>query len=171
MSADERENSIRLMRVNHAGEVTAQALYNGQALFARSAETLEHLLAAAEEEHDHLAWCAQRLEELGGKPSTLTPLWYAGGFLMGAVAGLSGDTRSLGFIEETEAQVGAHLADHMSRLPAKDARSREILEQMAADEARHGAAAAAEGALPVPDLGRRLMGLGGSILRQVAQVL
>jgi ubiquinone biosynthesis monooxygenase Coq7 len=171
MSEDAREQSIRLMRVNHAGEVTAQALYNGQTLFARSPDTLNHLLTAAEEEHDHLAWCAQRLEELGSRPSRLTPLWYAGGFLLGALAGLGGDERSNGFIEETETQVEAHLADHMDKMSSSDSRSREILAQMAADEARHGTEAAARGALPVPDLGRKLMNLGGSILRQVAQVL
>jgi ubiquinone biosynthesis monooxygenase Coq7 len=171
MSRQERERSIRLMRVNHAGEVAAQALYNGQALFARSSATLDHLVAAAEDEHDHLAWCAQRLEELGGTPSRLTPLWYAGGYLAGVIAGLGGDQRSFGFIEETENQVEAHLEDHISRLPPGDERSREILAQMAADEIRHGSTAAQLGAVEVPALGRRLMGLGGSILRQVAQVL
>jgi ubiquinone biosynthesis monooxygenase Coq7 len=171
MSSAERGHSIALMRVNHAGEVAAQALYNGQALFARSTETLAHLLAAAEEEHDHLAWCAQRLDELGGKPSRLTPLWYAGGYVIGALAGLGGDERSHGFIEETEIQVEAHLADHLNKLPHCDIRSRAILEQMAADESRHGSEAAALGAVPVPDLARGLMNLGGSILRQLAQVL
>ena len=171
MSEHERRSSIRLMRVNHAGEVAAQALYNGQALFARSPETLGHLLEAADEEHDHLAWCAQRLTELGGVPSRLTPLWYAGGFAVGVLAGLGGDQRSYGFIEETELQVEAHLEDHMRRLPPADTRSRGILEQMAADEARHGAEAAAQGSVPVPDLVRRLMSFGGYFLRQVAQVL
>jgi len=171
LSREERERSIGLMRVNHAGEVAAQALYNGQALFARSSATLSHLVAAAEDEHDHLAWCAQRLEELGGAPSRLTPLWYAGGYLIGALAGLGGDQRSYGFIEETELQVEAHLEDHISRLPSRDSRSREILEQMAADEIRHGTAAAQRGAIEVPAVARRLMSLGGSILRQVAQVL
>ena len=164
-------HSVRLMRVNHAGEVAAQALYNGQAVFARSAQTREHLLDAAEEEYDHLAWCAQRLEELGGSPSRLTPLWYAGSFLVGAAAALAGDQRSLGFIEETESQVEAHLEDHLAKLPAKDQRSREILQQMSLDEARHGAEASARGAQPVPEAGRRFMQFGGSILRHFAQVL
>ncbi|HMB73077.1 MAG TPA: 2-polyprenyl-3-methyl-6-methoxy-1,4-benzoquinone monooxygenase [Gammaproteobacteria bacterium] len=163
--------SIRLMRVNHAGEVAAQALYNGQALFARAPETLEHLIAAAEEENDHLAWCAQRLAELGGSPSRLTPLWFAGSFCIGALAGMAGDRRSLGFISETETQVEAHLEDHLRRLPDADIRSRRILERMAAEESQHGAAATARGADAVPALGTRLMHLGGSILRQVAQVV
>lgn len=166
-----REQSISLMRVNHAGEVAAQALYNGQAVFARSEETRRHLLAAAEEEYDHLAWCAERISELGGRQSRLTPLWYAGSFLVGAVAALAGDQRSFGFIEETEAQVEAHLDDHLQRLPEADDRSREILRQMSADEARHGAEAGSRGAEPVPEFGRRLMRLSGSFLRQVAQVL
>jgi ubiquinone biosynthesis monooxygenase Coq7 len=171
LSEDARQRSIRLMRVNHAGEVAAQALYNGQTLFARSRQTQQHLLEAAEEEYDHLAWCAQRLGELGGTPSRLTPVWYAGSFVIGAVAALTGDRRSFGFIEETEAQVEAHLEDHLSRLPQGDHRSREILQQMSEDEARHGAEAALQGAEQVPELGRRLMRFGGSILRQVAQVL
>jgi len=166
-----RSTSIRLMRVNHAGEVAAQALYNGQALFARSPETQQHLLAAAEEEFDHLAWCSERISELGGSPSRLTPFWYAGSFVVGTIAALAGDARSLGFIEETEAQVEAHLDDHLGRLPEADERSREILRQMSADEARHGADAASRGAEPVPEFARHLMRLGGSVLRQVAQVL
>jgi ubiquinone biosynthesis monooxygenase Coq7 len=171
LDASSRATSIRLMRVNHAGEVAAQALYNGQAVFARSDATQRHLLAAAEEEYDHLAWCAERISELGGTPSRITPLWYAGSFLIGAAAALAGDQRSLGFIEETESQVEAHLDDHLQKLPESDERSREILRQMSNDEARHGAEAAAAGTAPVPEFGRRLMRLGGSILRQVAQVL
>jgi ubiquinone biosynthesis monooxygenase Coq7 len=171
LDAATRAQSIALMRVNHAGEVAAQALYNGQAVLARSPETQRHLLEAAEEEYDHLAWCAQRISELGGTPSRLTPLWYAGSFVVGALAALAGDRRSFGFIEETEAQVKAHLEDHLLRLPKPDTRSREILQQMAADEARHGAEASSQGAEPVPEIGRRLMRLGGSILRQVARVV
>lgn len=166
-----RAASIRLMRVNHAGEVAAQALYHGQALFARSPDTREHLLTAAEEEHDHLAWCAQRIAELGGTPSRLTPIWFTGCYVIGALAGLAGDRRSLGFIEETETQVELHLEDHLQRLPQVDARSRAILEQMSLDEARHGAEAAARGSDQVPAAGRQLMRLGGAFLRQVAQVL
>jgi len=171
LDAETRRQSIALMRVNHAGEVAAQALYNGQAVFARTAATQQHLLEAAEEEYDHLAWCAQRIAELGGRRSLLTPVWYAGSFAIGAAAALAGDRRSFGFIEETEAQVEAHLDDHLERLPDADARSREILERMAVDEARHGAEAASQGAEPVPDLGRHMMRLGGAILRQVAQVV
>ncbi|MGD2166992.1 MAG: 2-polyprenyl-3-methyl-6-methoxy-1,4-benzoquinone monooxygenase [Gammaproteobacteria bacterium] len=171
MDPEARRLSIRLMRVNHAGEVAAQALYNGQAVFAREEKTRRHLLAAAEEEYDHLAWCAQRIIELGGKPSRLTPLWYVGSFCIGAAAAAAGDRRSFGFIEETEAQVEAHLDDHLQRMPKADARSREILQEMTADEARHGAEARAQGAEPVPEIGRRLMHLGGSVLRHIAQVL
>ena len=171
LNTEDRQRSIRLMRVNHAGEVAAQALYNGQTMFARSQQTQQHLLEAAEEEYDHLAWCAQRIEELGGTPSRLTPLWYAGSFLVGAAAALAGDPRSFGFIEETESQVEAHLEDHLNRLPESDRRSREILQQMSQDEVRHGAEAALQGAEPVPEVGRRLMRFSGSILRQVAQVL
>ena len=164
--------SIRLMRVNHAGEVAAQALYNGQAVFARSAATQRHLLAAAEEEYDHLAWCAQRIAELGGTPSRIAPLWYAGSFRYRR-CGLRSQVIDVvfGFIEETESQVEAHLNDHLQKLPEADKRSQEILKQMSADEARHGAQAHAAGSEPVPEVGRRLMRLGGSILRQVAQVL
>ena len=171
LDAAARRQSLRLMRVNHAGEVAAQALYNGQALFARSPDTLAHLIAAAEEEHDHLAWCAQRIDELGGSPSRLTPVWFAGSYCLGVLAGLAGDRRSLGFIRETETQVEAHLEDHLHRLPQADTRSRRILERMAAEEAQHGEAAVTRGADPVPEFGRRLMRLGGCILRQVAQVV
>jgi ubiquinone biosynthesis monooxygenase Coq7 len=171
LDAEARARSIALMRVNHAGEVAAQALYNGQALFARNATTRRHLLAAADDEHDHLAWCIQRIAELGGSQSRLTPLWYAGSFAIGALAGVVGDERSLGFIEETEKQVEAHLEDHLQRLPENDRRSREILEQMSLDEAAHGAAAAARGAVPVPQPGRLLMQFGGAVLRQVAQIM
>jgi len=171
LDAADTRRSIALMRVNHAGEVAAQALYNGQALFARSPRTREHLIAAAEEEHDHLAWCAQRLRELGGSPSRLTPLWFAGSYCIGVLAGLAGDGRSLGFIMETETQVEAHLEDHLHRLPSTDIRSREILERMAVEESQHGAAAQSRGAESVPEIGKRLMRLGGCILRQVAQVV
>ena len=171
LAPQERQRSVSLLRVNHAGEVAAQALYYGQALFARSPETLEHLLGAAAEERDHLAWCAQRITELDGTPSRLTPLWFAGSYVIGALAGLAGDRHSMGFIEETERQVEAHLEDHLGRIPENDARSRDILERMSADEARHGAQAAARGSDPVPAIGRQLMRLGGSILRQVAQVM
>jgi ubiquinone biosynthesis monooxygenase Coq7 len=159
------------MRVNHAGEISAQALYRGQAFVATSATTREHLRAAAAEEQDHLCWCQERLDELGGRPSLLVPVWYAGSFAIGVAASIAGDALNLGFIEETEKQVEAHLEDHLSRLPAGDARSRVILEQMAVDEARHRDNAVAAGAAPLPPVVRSLMAVGGGILRQIARVL
>lgn len=147
-----RRHAAGLMRVNHAGEVAAQALYLGQAFTARSAGVREHLLEAAAEERDHLAWCQQRLQELGEGPSRLDPLWYAGSFAIGAAAGLAGDRWSLGFVEETEKQVAEHLGGHLEKLPDEDARSRAIVAAMQRDEERHGRDAAEAGAhaLPAP---------------------
>jgi 3-demethoxyubiquinol 3-hydroxylase len=153
----ERRVSAALMRVNHSGELAAQALYHGQALSARSAETRRMLLAAARSESDHLAWCEARLQELAGRPSLLNPLWYAGSFAIGACAALAGDRTSLGFVAETERQVEGHLDEHLSRLPASDARSRAILEVMRAEEIAHGARAAAAGGRPLPAPVRELM--------------
>ena len=138
------------MRVNHAGELAAQALYHGQALMARSAATREMLLAAARSESDHLAWCEHRLTELASRPSLLNPLWYAGSFLIGAGAALLGDRASLGFVAETERQVEGHLDEHLSRLPSGDGRSRAILRAMRSEEIEHGAAAAAAGGVRPP---------------------
>ena len=165
----ERETSIELMRVNHAGEIAAQALYNGQAVLARTPRTREHLLRAGREEHDHLAWCRQRLETLGGRPSLLTPAWYAGAFAIGLAAGAAGDRISLGFIAETEKQVEAHLHDHLERLPKADLQSAAILEQMASDEAHHGTTARLAGGTELPAPIRAVMTLGGEILRRVAR--
>jgi ubiquinone biosynthesis monooxygenase Coq7 len=147
-----RAQSARLMRVNHAGEVAAQALYQGQALTARQDGVAAAMRQAAAEETDHLAWCEQRLRELNGGTSLLNPFWYAGSFAIGALAGALGDPASLGFVAETERQVETHLRRHMQRLDAADTRSRAILEQMTNDEVRHGAQAASLGAaeLPVP---------------------
>jgi len=142
--ADRRE-SARLMRVNHAGEVAAQALYRGQALTARSVSTADAMRQAAGEELDHLAWCAIRIKELKGRTSLLNPFRYAGSFAIGALAGLSGDATSLGFITETERQVESHLRGHLDRLPEVDRQSRAIVEQMTQDEVRHGAKAASLG--------------------------
>lgn len=152
MSEPERRHAAGLMRVNHAGEVAAQALYQGQAAFARNARTRELLLRSGREETDHLAWCEQRLKELDSRPSLLTPLWYAGSFALGAAAAALGDRVSLGFVAETERQVEGHLESHLDRLPPDDARSRAILEQMKQDEVAHGQAALAAGgaALPPP---------------------
>jgi 3-demethoxyubiquinol 3-hydroxylase len=139
-----------LMRVNHAGEVAAQALYHGQALVARDPDLRDFLLAAAREEGDHLVWCAERLQRLHARPSLLNPLWYAGAAAIGALAGLLGDRLSLGFITETERQVEGHLDRHLERLPADDAESRAILEQMRSDEIRHGEGARARGGADLP---------------------
>jgi 3-demethoxyubiquinol 3-hydroxylase len=146
LSDAERRESRRLMRVNHAGEVAAQALYQGQALTALKPEVAAAMRKAAAEEGDHLAWCEARLSELGGRPSLLNPLWYAGSFALGALAGAFGDRASLGFIGETERQVEAHLGDHLDRLPAADRRSRAILERMQHEEVVHGQTAEAMGA-------------------------
>jgi ubiquinone biosynthesis monooxygenase Coq7 len=146
----ERALSVRLMRVNHAGEVAAQALYRGQALTARNPAVARAMQRAGAEEMDHLAWCEARLEELHGRTSALNPLWFLGSFGIGALAGAWGDRASLGFIAETERQVEAHLRDHLERLPPADARSREILRQMTHDEAAHGASAAAMGGRKLP---------------------
>jgi ubiquinone biosynthesis monooxygenase Coq7 len=152
LSESARAQSARLMRVNHSGEVAAQALYQGQALTARHDGVAAAMRQAAAEETDHLAWCEQRLRELNGGTSVLNPLWYAGSFAIGAVAGALGDPASLGFVAETERQVEMHLRRHMQRLDAADTRSRAILEQMTNDEVRHGSQAASLGAaeLPVP---------------------
>src|SRR6202023_2730976 len=146
----DRRASAALMRVNHAGELAAQALYHGQALMARSAAMRDMLMAAARSESDHLAWCETRLTELGARPSLLNPLWYAGSFAIGAATALLGDRASLGFVAETERQVEGHLDDHLDRLPASDTRSRAILETMRAEEIAHGAAAAAAGGARLP---------------------
>lgn len=150
LSAADQALSIRLMRVNHCGEVCAQALYQGQALVAKTPETRAVLNHAAVEERDHLAWCGERIAELGGTTSVLNPIWYAGSFTLGVVAGLLGDKRSMGFLVETERQVEAHLTDHLQRLPAADTASRKILETMREDEHRHGQTGVNHGATLVP---------------------
>jgi 3-demethoxyubiquinol 3-hydroxylase len=153
----ERREAGALMRVNHTGEVAAQALYHGQAFAARSAGTRDLLLKAAREESDHLAWCETRLTELQSRTSYLNPLWYAGSFAIGALAAAFGDRMSLGFVAETERQVEGHLDEHLARLPPKDSRSRAILEAMRADEIEHGAAARAAGGKELPQPARALM--------------
>lgn len=146
-----------LMRVNHAGEIAAQALYRGQARTARSARVRQQMLAAAAEEQAHLDWCAARLTELDSAPSRLAPLWYAGSYAIGAAAGLAGDRVSLGFVAETERQVEAHLEGHLERLPPGDTRSREVVGQMKEDEARHGREAREAGGRELPRPVRALM--------------
>ncbi|PNS09192.1 2-polyprenyl-3-methyl-6-methoxy-1,4-benzoquinone monooxygenase [Solilutibacter silvestris] len=150
LDAPERRHAAGLMRINHVGEVCAQALYLGQAAVARDAATRSHLLHAAQEETDHLAWCADRLRELDSGPSLFNPLWYAGSYAIGALAGLRGDGWNLGFVVETERQVEAHLDEHLQELPVADARSRAILQTMKADESRHADAAQAAGARKLP---------------------
>src|SRR6187551_1073724 len=171
LSADERSTSAALMRVNHAGEIAAQALYSGQALFARSPATEAVLSNAAREERDHLAWCAARIDELGGRTSLLTPFWYAGSFAIGVLAGLRADNESLGFVRETERQVEAHLRDHLQRLPAHDEKSAAILSRMAADEMHHGTTAALAGGAELPTAIRGCMKVGGEILRRIASIV
>ncbi len=150
MAPEQREHAAGLMRVNHAGEICAQALYEGQALVARQPRVRDSLLAAAREEEDHLAWCGQRLEELDSAPSVLNPLWYGMSFALGAVTGLLGDKVSLGFVAATEDQVCRHLERHLTELPATDGRSRAIVSQMHADEARHGTQALQAGGAEFP---------------------
>lgn len=150
LDADEARLSASLMRVNHVGEVCAQALYNAQLLATRNPALRTSFQQAAREETDHLAWTGQRLRELNAQPSVLNPLWYAGAFGIGWVAGRIGDSVSLGFVVETERQVEAHLASHLERLPVADLRSRAIVQQMKADEAQHGAQAQAAGAAALP---------------------
>jgi 3-demethoxyubiquinol 3-hydroxylase len=164
LSDAERRHAAGLMRVNHAGEVAAQALYQGHALAARSADVREHMLAAAAEERSHHARCEERLRELGAGPSKLDPLWYAGSFAIGALAGLAGDRWSLGFVEETEKQVSEHLRGHLEKLPEDDARSRAIVAAMRDDEERHGREAVDAGAKPLPRPVQELM-------RAVARVM
>ncbi len=168
LTAEERRTSSALMRVNHAGEIAAQALYSGQSVMARSTNTRDHLLQAAAEEQDHLAWCAERLAELDGRSSLLDPLWYGGSFLLGVLAGSAGDRVSLGFIVETERQVEAHIRDHLLRLPRSDSKSAAILESMATDEAHHGTTARLSGGIELPQPIRSLMALGGEFLRRTA---
>jgi len=157
MSAEERRHVAGLMRINHVGEVCAQALYQAQKLTAHNDAVRAQMNTAAREEEDHLAWCADRLRELGSRPSLLNPLWYAGAFAIGCLAGRAGDRVSLGFVAETERQVEQHLSGHLDRLPAADGRSRAILEQMRDDEIRHGHAARDAGGIPLPGPVRALM--------------
>lgn len=150
LSEAEKKQAAALMRINHSGEVCAQALYNGQAITSRNASTEAALRQASQEETEHLAWCEKRIEELGGHKSLLNPVWYAGSFALGALAGALGDKWNLGFLAETEKQVGKHIESHLSRLPAQDEKSRAVLEQMKIDEARHAATALEHGGAELP---------------------
>jgi ubiquinone biosynthesis monooxygenase Coq7 len=163
-----RRHAAALMRVNHAGEIAAQALYHGQALTARNPKTREALLQAARDETDHLAWCEQRVRELDDRTSLLAPVWYAGSFAIGAIAGLAGDRTSLGFVAETERQVIEHLESHLHTLPEGDERSRRIVEQMRDDESRHGRDASAAGGRELPRPVRELMRRTARVMTRTA---
>jgi len=168
LPATARRLSRRLLRVDHAGEVAAQGLYQGQALTARDAQVREQMRHSAEEENDHLAWCHARILELGGRRSVFGPCWYLGSYALGAVAGLAGDRWSLGFVSETERQVVRHLDDHLQRLPAGDRRSHAILTQMKLDEAEHARSAALAGGQALPGAIQRAMTLVSKVMTRTA---
>lgn len=169
LTGAERRTAAQLLRVDHAGEVAAQALYQGQALFARNPALRQHLLRAAEEENDHLRWTAQRLQELNDRPSLLSHFWYAGSLAIGALAARQGDRQSLGFLAETEQQVVEHLDGHLAALPRSDRRSRAILEQMRLDEAEHASKALDAGAAAVPPLIRLGMRALSKVMTTIAR--
>ncbi|MBB3227854.1 ubiquinone biosynthesis monooxygenase Coq7 [Luteibacter sp. Sphag1AF] len=168
MEEADRRHAAGLMRINHVGEVCAQALYVGQAALARTEETRAHLMHAAAEETDHLAWCAERLKQLDSRPSLLNPLWYAGSYAIGVAAAAIGDPISLGFVVETERQVEAHLAEHLQSLPAEDERSRAILRQMQEDEIRHAQNAQERGGVDLPWPIPGLMHAASKVMKTVA---
>jgi 3-demethoxyubiquinol 3-hydroxylase len=168
LDATERAHAAALMRVNHVGEVCAQALYQGQGLTARDAGARGALEQAAREEQDHLAWSAERIRELGGRPSLLNPLWYAGSFAIGALAGALGDKWNLAFLAETERQVEEHLSGHLDALPAADRRTRAVVEAMRADEAKHRASAIELGAAELPVAAQRAMRLASKLMTTLA---
>ncbi|GAB4172108.1 MAG: 2-polyprenyl-3-methyl-6-methoxy-1,4-benzoquinone monooxygenase [Wenzhouxiangellaceae bacterium] len=168
LTPDQRRHAAGLMRINHTGEICAQALYAGQAVTARLPKVRAEMERAAAEEIDHLGWCAERLEALHSRPSLLNPFWYAGSFAIGALAGAAGDRWSLGFVEATERQVEAHLDSHLQQLPEADQRSRAVVDQMKVDEARHAELARSAGAATLPDPVQRLMGLAAALMKAVA---
>jgi ubiquinone biosynthesis monooxygenase Coq7 len=168
LAAAERELAGRLMRINHAGEVAAQGLYQGQAITARLPDVREKMERAAREENDHLDWCERRAGELGTHVSYLNPLWFAGSAAIGALAGLAGDKWSLGFVAETEKQVVRHLDDHLARLPPQDDKSRAILEQMKEDEGHHATTALEAGGAQLPYPIKRLMNLTSKVMTRTA---
>ena len=164
LSVAERDHIARLMRINHTGEVCAQALYQGQSLTARDPVVRKSMERSAAEENDHLDWCEHRVAELGGRLSLLNPLWYAGSFAIGAAAGIAGDRWSLGFVAETERQVEGHLDEHLGQVPARDQRTRAILEQMKRDEIEHGQKAVNHGGVKLPTPIRTLMKLTAKVM-------
>ena len=168
LDAKEREHAAGLMRVNHVGEVCAQALYQSQKLVARNPEIRQMLDHSAQEEMDHLAWCETRLQELGSHTSYLNPIWYAGSFTIGLAAGLAGDKWSLGFVAETEKQVEDHLESHLEKLPVEDDRSRAIVDQMRIDEIEHGQAAISAGGATLPEPIQKLMQVMSKVMTTTA---
>ena len=166
--AADRQTAARLMRVNHTGEICAQALYLGQGAFARTEDTAQLLAQAAHEELDHLHWCRERLAQLDSRPSRLDPFWFAGAYAIGALSAAAGDAQSLGFLAETERQVVQHLEEHLERLPANDRRSRAILRQMRRDEARHEATANRHGAGRLPTAVRLAMRVQAAMMKAIA---
>lgn len=168
LNAAERQHVEGLMRVNHAGEVAAQALYQGQALTSRDPMVRQSMRCSADEEIDHLDWCKKRLDELGGHTSYLNPVWYLGSFSIGTLAGLAGDKWSLGFVAETERQVVGHLQGHLQRLPEKDMKSRVILQQMMEDETRHGSVAMTIGGIELPAVMKSGMRLCSKVMTRTA---
>ena len=168
LAPPDRQQSVALMRVNHVGEVCAQALYTGQAAVTRDESLRQHLLEAAREETDHLAWTQQRIRTLGGRESLLNPLWFAGAFGLGVLAASISDKVSLGFVAETEDQVAAHLDSHLQRLPAQDTRSRTIVARMKSDEERHAAWARRAGAMELPPPARWLMRAAAKVMTSTA---
>lgn len=168
LSEQEKKHAAGLMRVNHSGEVCAQALYQGQALTARKSKVREQMQRAAQEENDHLDWCEKRLKELDSHTSLLNPLWYGGSLAIGAIAGVAGDKWSLGFVVETERQVEKHLDGHLETLPNTDARSRAIVEQMKEDEIQHADTALHAGGAPLPAPIKRIMSLTSKVMTKTA---
>ena len=168
LDATQKKLAGALMRVNHVGEVCAQALYTAQAAVTKDPVLRAHLIASAREETDHLAWCRQRLDALGARESVLNPLWFAGAFALGLVAGKIDDRVSLGFVVETETQVAAHLQSHLTRLPAEDAASRAVVAQMHNDEVRHAEAARASGAIDLPGPAKALMRMAAKVMTTTA---
>lgn len=168
LQPEQQTQAARLMRINHVGEICAQALYQGQALTARNTQVRAALEQAAREEQDHLAWCEQRINELGGRKSLLNPLWYAGSFTLGAVSGMLGDKWNLAFLAETERQVEGHIDDHLHKIAAADARSRAVLEQMKLDEAQHAATAVTLGAAQMPRAISQIMRLASRVMTGTA---
>jgi len=171
MAEEEKRHAAALMRVNHCGEVCAQALYNGQSLTSRNPEVVAALCHASQEETEHLAWCEKRIHELGGRKSLLNPLWYTGSFAMGALAGALGDKWNLGFLAETEKQVGKHLETHLGMIPLQDNKSRAILEQMRSDEAQHADTANNSGGADLPTPVKILMQSVSRVMTKTAYYL